>query len=78
MYYEKYKVRMKRFKMDLGECIHGLNLLCGVNLDESEKIFWKFCYYKCAKLLCAVTVIPTPIVKQESWRNMRHATWKQY
>jgi len=36
MMYEKYKVRMKRFKMDLGERIHGLNLLCGANLSDSN------------------------------------------
>lgn len=36
MMYEKYKVRMKRFKMDLGERIYGLNLLCGANLSDSD------------------------------------------
>ena len=36
MTYEKYKTRMKRFKMDLGERIHGLNLLCGANLSDSD------------------------------------------
>ena len=36
MLYEKYKLRMKRYKMDLGERIHGLNLLCGANLADDE------------------------------------------
>ena len=27
---------MRRFKMDLGEHIHGLNLLCGANLSDAE------------------------------------------
>ena len=36
MHYEKYKTKMKRFKMDLGERIHGLNLLCGVGLTDAE------------------------------------------
>ena len=36
MHYEKYKTKMKRFKMDLGERIHGLNLLCGAGLTDSE------------------------------------------
>ena len=35
MCYEKYKVKMRRFKMDLGEHIDGLDLLCGVNLSDA-------------------------------------------
>ena len=34
MIYEQYKTRMKRYKMDLSERIHGLNLLCSANLDD--------------------------------------------
>jgi len=36
MYYEKYKVRMERNNMNLGDRIHGLNLLCGANLNDSD------------------------------------------
>lgn len=36
MYYEKYKTKMRRFKMDLGEQIHGLNILCGAGLSDDE------------------------------------------
>ena len=36
MMYKKYKVCMKRFKMDLRERIHGLSLLCGANLNDSD------------------------------------------
>ena len=34
MIYEKLK--MKRYSMDLGERVHGLNLLCGANLQDDE------------------------------------------
>ena len=34
MVYEQYKSKMKRFKMDLTERIHGLNLLCSANLND--------------------------------------------
>ena len=34
MQYEQYKSKMKRFKMDLTERIHGLNLLCSANLSD--------------------------------------------
>ena len=34
--YEKYKVRMRRFNMELGERIHGSNLLCGASLKDDE------------------------------------------
>ena len=36
MCYEKYKVRMRRFNMELGERIHGSNLLCGASLKDDE------------------------------------------
>ena len=36
MCYEKYKVRKRSFNMDLGEHIHGLNLLCGVSLKDDK------------------------------------------
>jgi len=36
MLYEKYKVKMMRFNMDLGDRIHGLNLLCGANLSDDD------------------------------------------
>ena len=36
MCYEKYKVRKRSFNMDLGERIHGLNLLCGVSLKDDK------------------------------------------
>ena len=36
MCYEKYKVKMRLFKMDLGEHIHKLNLLCAANLSNDE------------------------------------------
>lgn len=36
MTYDAYKIKMKRFKMDIGERIHGLNLLCGANLEDRE------------------------------------------
>ena len=36
MHYEKYKVRMERYNMNLGDRIHGLNLLCGANLNDSD------------------------------------------
>ena len=35
MCYEKYKFKIKQFKMDLGEHIHELNLLCGANLSNA-------------------------------------------
>ena len=31
MTYDQYKSKMRRYKMDLGERIHGLNLLCSAN-----------------------------------------------
>ena len=34
--YDQYKVRMKRYKMELGERVHGLDLLCGANLSDDE------------------------------------------
>ena len=36
MRYDQYKVRMKRYKMELGERVNGLNLLCGANLSDDE------------------------------------------
>ena len=36
MIHEKYKLKMKRYSMDLGERVHGLNLLCGANLRDDE------------------------------------------
>ena len=36
MCYEKYKVRMRLFSMDLSEHIHRLNLLCGASLKDVE------------------------------------------
>ena len=36
MIYEKYKLKMKRCSMDLGERVHGPNLLCGANLQDYE------------------------------------------
>ena len=34
--YEKCKVKIRLFKMDLGEHIDGLNHLCGTNLPDAE------------------------------------------
>ena len=34
--YEKCKIKMRRFKMDLSEHIHGLNLLRAANLSDPE------------------------------------------
>ena len=36
MCYEKYKAKMRRFKMDLGQHIHGLNRLCAANLSDAQ------------------------------------------
>ena len=36
MCYDQYKVRIKRYKMELGERVHELNLLCGANLSDDE------------------------------------------
>ena len=36
MCYDQYKVRMKRYKMELGERVHRLNLLCRANLSDDE------------------------------------------
>ena len=36
MCYDQYKVRMKLYKMELGERVHGLNLLCGANLSDDK------------------------------------------
>ena len=36
MCYDQYKVRMKDYKMELGERVHGLNLLCGANFSDDE------------------------------------------
>ena len=36
MCYDQHKVRMKRYKMELGERVHRLNLLCGDNLSDDE------------------------------------------
>ena len=36
MCYDQYKVRMKHYKMELGERVYGLNLLCGANLSDDE------------------------------------------
>ena len=36
MIYEKCKLKIKRYSKDLGERVHGLNLLCGGNLHDDE------------------------------------------
>ena len=36
MCYEKCKVRMTQFNIDLGEHIHRLNLLCGASLKDDK------------------------------------------
>ena len=36
MHYEKYKIKMHQSDMNLGEQIHGLNLLCAANLSNHE------------------------------------------
>ena len=36
MAYEQCKTKLKRYKMDLTERIHGLNLLCGAHLTDEE------------------------------------------
>ena len=36
MCYDQYKVRMKHYKLELGERVHGLNLLCDANLTDGE------------------------------------------
>ena len=36
MSYEQCKLRLKRYKMDITERIHGLNLLCGAGLTDEE------------------------------------------
>ena len=36
MIYEKCKLKMKCYSKDLGERVHGLNLLCGANLQDDE------------------------------------------
>ena len=36
MCFEKYKIKMKWFNIELGERIHGLNLLCCASLTDHE------------------------------------------
>ena len=36
MVYEQCKVKLKRYKMDITERIHGLNLLCGAHQTDEE------------------------------------------
>ena len=36
MIYEKCKLKTKHYSKDLGERVHGLNLLCGANLQDDE------------------------------------------
>ena len=36
MCYDQYRIRMKRYKMELGERVHELYLLCAANLSDDE------------------------------------------
>ena len=36
MAYEKCKTRMERKKMNIGERIHGLNIMCGADLNKND------------------------------------------